>query len=185
MSAPESKEMRHVPPEWLRNSRERIEGEIRRILGPRGAIEDIAQDVILLALEKGESFESEGHLLAWCILRARWLALDRVRVIKRERNMFGSLSRILRGTSHPPTQEDEFFNKELSHDLAIAISQLPDAQKRVCQLMFSGKSTPEISRAMNIEPETVRSHFRHAKKRLADALPQFNIGPQPMKGDDA
>jgi len=184
-SGSEPREMRHALPEWWHSAQERVRFEVRRILGPRGAAEDIAQDVALLALEQNRSFESEAHFLAWCIQRARWLALDHARITQRERNVFSRLYRTLQGTSQPATQEDEYFKKELSHELSVAISQLPAIQQRVCQLKFSGASTPEIGRVLNIDKGTVRSHFRHAKKRLVDALSQFDDELRPTKGDDA
>jgi RNA polymerase sigma-70 factor (ECF subfamily) len=61
------------------------------------------------------------------------------------------------------------------------LARLTDRQQRVVALWYDGYLAKEIAERLRIEPGTVRSIFRHARRRLVDVLSEPSPDGQPPR----
>jgi DNA-directed RNA polymerase specialized sigma24 family protein len=114
--------------------------------------------VIESALRSSVEFRSVEHLTGWAVTRARWLALDSIRLRRRETAWLRSFWERRR-----PTPD----RSSPSAELIELIERLPPAQKTALMLTLSGASDRRIAIMMGEQESTVRSLRRHARERLA------------------
>lgn len=121
---------------------------------------DVAQDVALAAYLNFELFRDSGHFAAWCLKRARWLALDRLRAA-------GRLSELLTTEASVDTsQETQTWLAEVMD----VVETLPTAQREALKLSVEGYDAAEIASRLGVTASTVRSLRRHARLNLLRRL---------------
>ncbi len=69
--------------QWWSDVEARVISLGERYLKSGDQARDVAQDVALAAYLNFEIFRDGGHFTAWCLKRARWLGLDRLRATGR------------------------------------------------------------------------------------------------------
>jgi RNA polymerase sigma-70 factor, ECF subfamily len=69
-------------------------------------------------------------------------------------------------TSQAPARSDAPSPLEERHVVLEALRQLPSQQQAVFALFFDDQPIPDIAEALDISAATVRSHLRHARRRL-------------------
>ncbi len=146
--------------EWWPEVRPRVLDTARRVLGEPDA-EDVAGAVIESALRSSVEFRSVEHLTGWAVTRAKWLALDSIRLRRRE----AAWLRSFWGPRRPTPERSPS-----SAELIELIEKLPSAQKTALMLTLSGASDRRIAMVMGEQESTVRSLRRHARERLAREL---------------
>lgn len=72
-------------------------------------------------------------------------------------------------TPVPPHCDDTTFKEEQRRVLA-ALQLLPLKQRQVFALHLDGYTTDEIAELLEMQPQTIRSHRRHARNRLEREL---------------
>lgn len=152
----------------------RVEGRIvalgRKLLRSDEAAMDLAQDIVEGALRRFRDhpsyFADEGHLAAWCLTRARWLAIDRLRLDAHQ----VTLENFPDVKSHDRTPQQLALDREVAETIGLAVDHLPPKQRIVVLKTMQGKSAKQIAAMLGISPATVRSLYRHARFRLATEL---------------
>lgn len=125
-----------------------------------GESQDIVQDVGILALRNWDRFDQYEDFARWCQIRTRYLSLDSISRYKvRKSNEYIDPESLA-----APEEYDIQF--EFKH----AIESLPSQQKKIVLYKFEGYSNEEIAELMNISSSTIRSHWRYAKKSLAEMI---------------
>jgi RNA polymerase sigma-70 factor, ECF subfamily len=119
----------------------------------RPAAEDITQEAFLTVLRRWETITNLPAYLRKVAFR---LAMRRPTEIPRE-----DLA-----TSQAPARPDTPSPLEERHVVLEALRQLPSQQQAVFALFFDDQSIPDIAEALDMPPATVRSHLRHARRRL-------------------
>lgn len=122
-------------------------------------VEDLLQDVALLSLQHRDRFSRLEDFQSWAHARLRWLALDRLREVKR-------LSQEL----SEPAAEGNQLGQVLADELRRAVLSLPPRQREVMVRQIRGESTSEIARALGIGTASVRSLVRFARQALLARL---------------
>jgi RNA polymerase sigma factor (sigma-70 family) len=120
----------------------------------------VAQDVALAAYLNFEAFHDHGHFAAWCLKRARWLALDRLRATGRVSE------RLTTEASDDASQEVQTWLGEVMD----VVAKLPAAQRDALKLSVEGYSAAEIAAHLGVTEATVRSLRRHARLNLLRRL---------------
>jgi RNA polymerase sigma-70 factor (ECF subfamily) len=140
-----------------------------RILGDRGAAEEVAQDVFLALYRDLDRLQSQEHLLAW---------LRRVTVHR-------ATDACRRRASRVDFAADEFCEENTHFGIGFAVSpgafkpanmptsieqmvaSLPPAQRAVVLLRYQEDLMPtEISALLSMPLGTVKSHLQRALKLL-------------------
>jgi RNA polymerase sigma-70 factor, ECF subfamily len=136
-----------------------------RIIGDRGAAEEITQDTFLRLWDNAEHYNAErGSLIAWVLTFARRRAIDELRSRRgssrrREFSLFEELA------LDPDT--DHATLADLRTDLQRALAELPSVQRQAIEYMFFGGLSPqEIAKRSACPLNTVYTRLRLGMEKL-------------------
>lgn len=130
--------------------------------------DDLAQETWKKVCATIGSFKSEGSFRAWlsrvCVNVC--LSQTRMRKGRRERlRLYAEEAKTMDWRQIDPLAETE--QRELQHAIYRALPELTDGERQAVTLrIFEGCSAAEAAEVMGVAPATVRSHIRHAIKRL-------------------
>lgn len=142
-----------------------------RVLGERGAAEDVVQDAFLSAWRRAESFETaRGSVRTWLLSIVHHRAIDRLRGrAGRARGdaPLDDFERVL-AIEDPWREVSQVLQRET---LQRAMAALPEAQRQAVELAyFDGYTQQEIATAMAVPVGTVKGRLRLAMQRLRTLL---------------
>jgi RNA polymerase sigma factor (sigma-70 family) len=168
-SPPRSKESEERFVSWWLGVESRVIALGARFLGSRDAALDLAQDIAVVALDQFDVFKSQSHFDGWVLRRAKWVALDALRLerlhkAKAERE--AQLQQEEAATEYGSSQDAGLDIEEVT----AALSRLPERQRLAIEGAIAGDSTGQIAERMAISEATVRSLIRFARLRLLDLL---------------
>lgn len=124
-------------------------------------VDDLMQDVFLLALERLPALREANAFGAWLAMIARNRAVDFYRTRKKMDELPDDLARPER-----PDQERAEAERVLE-----AIRALPEAYRETLVLrLVEGMSGPEIAARVGLTPESVRVNLHRGMKQLRDKL---------------
>jgi RNA polymerase sigma factor (sigma-70 family) len=167
-STPESK---NVPTRsefiawWARTEPDLL--RIARSLGLRDAAQDVVQDVAVLALMRYQRFSDVAEFGKWARARTRWFSLDQLTKSKSEVD----LDAILATAGVMAMQEPNATAAELRK----LIEKLPARQRETVERSLRGQSPSEIGNDLGIDPSTVRSLLRFARRTLFRRMQEGGI----------
>jgi len=148
-----------------------VHGLALRILGDRGAAEDVTLEVYLQIWRQAGSYDPRcGSALAWLLTVARTRAIDRLRSDRGARR--GEPLRVARALpSSIPGPEDEAARRERQRFVQQALARLAPAQRRAHELAyFAGLSQTEIAAQLGEPLGTVKTRIRLGLTHLREAL---------------
>lgn len=135
--------------------------------------EEIMQEVFLRLWKNRESVEID-NLGGWLYRVASNLAYS---YLKREALNGRLLSSLKKKQTNRFSEIDQQIDyKECEKLIHTALNQLPDQQRKVCQLSLQeGMSRKEVADLLNISPNTVRNHLARALQFLRHFLSHANM----------
>lgn len=120
--------------------------------------EDTYQEVFLRLIRSNPEFESPAHQKAWFIRVTVNCCKDQLK--KRHRRDLA-----LEDWDQPTIDPEE------NVALSLALEKLPERYRAVIHLYYyEGYRTEEIARILEMNPSTVRSSLKRARKRLKDFM---------------
>lgn len=142
-----------------------------RILGDRGAAEEVVQDTFVTLWQKSGAYDpGYGRLSAWLLRIVRNRAIDELR---RQRSPARN-SRLHRPTPEAvadPAGTEALRTTELRSVVGGALEELPQDQREVVEMAYlKGLSQREISEYTGVPLGTVKTRTRLALKKLREAL---------------
>lgn len=131
--------------------------------------QDLAQETWRIVWTRAGSFEGRGSFRGWLAKIAINVCLSDVRARKKTAARLRRYGRELRSlagwTQVDPLAETE--RRELQRAIYRALPELSDGEFDAVTLrILEGRSPTETADIMGVTPATVRSHIRHAIKRL-------------------
>ena len=165
---------------WRIESPRLIAG-LARMVGDIGVAEDLAQDALVIALEKWPGSGVPDNPGAWLMATAKHRAIDGIRrdtTLARKQQEIGRELEIVQMT---PPDLDAALDDRIGDDLLGLIFTtchpvLPtDARVALTLRMLGGLTTPEIARAFLVPEATVAQRIVRAKRTLAAAGVPFEV----------
>ena len=141
------------------------------LTGRLGIAEELAQDAFLAAYRKWDTLAAYDDPAAW----VRRAVMNRaVSVWRRSVTEARLLARLQRERVVSPALEE-------SHDAAwIAIRKLPRRQREAMALVvLEGRPVADVAEVLGCSVESVRTHLRRARLRLAQALKEEDRSHEP------
>lgn len=149
--------------QWWQRTQPDLERYARALGTSEAAARDLAQDVALSLIRDRSKIDSLDRFRAFAFKRLAWLRLADLRRSRTEVAFDESLH-------NPSVQPHDPYVEQLHAALARAIEELPRSQRAVVEARLLGHDMRQIASRLGISEATARSHFRHAKLALAEAL---------------
>jgi RNA polymerase sigma-70 factor (ECF subfamily) len=149
-----------------------VHGLALRILGDRGAAEEVTADVYLQVWRQAVRYdEARGGPLAWLLTLARSRTIDRLRAGAGRRERTEPLAFALGVPSGAPGPEECSVAGERRRFVQRALDRLPLQQRRPIELAyFDGLTHTEIAATLGEPLGTVKTRVRLGMARLREAL---------------
>jgi RNA polymerase sigma factor (sigma-70 family) len=166
---------------WRIESARLIAG-LTRIVRDVGLAEDLAQDALIIALEKWPETGVPDNPGAWLMAIAKRRAIDLLRrdkLLERKHSEIGYEADALQ--SSPVDELDEALDDNVGDDLLrlVFISCHPvlstEAQVALTLRLLGGLTTDEIARAFLVPEPTIAQRIVRAKRTLSDAKAPFEV----------
>ncbi len=158
---------------------------LTRIVRDVGVAEELAQDVLVLALERWPVDGMPENPAAWLMTTAKNRAIDRVRRHKLVDRKHEELGADLEMNQEPPdliAALDDDIGDDLLRLVFTACHPVlaPEARVALTLRLIGGLATPEIARAFLVAEPTIAQRIVRAKRALADAQVPYEVprGPE-------
>ena len=166
---------------WRIESAKVIAG-LARIVGDIGQAEDLAQDALVIALEKWPETGVPDNPGAWLMATAKHRALDllrRQKLLERKHEQLGHELDSRQESAVPDL--DAAIDDDIGDDLLRLVFTAchpvlsTDAQVALTLRLLGGLTTDEIARAFLASEATIAQRIVRAKRTLADAKVPFEV----------
>ena len=166
---------------WRIESAKLIAG-LARIVGDIGQAEDLAQDALLVALEKWPETGVPDNPGAWLMATAKHRAIDLLRrhkLLERKHEQLGHELDAQQESAVPDL--DAAIDDDIGDDLLRLVFTAchpvlsTDAQVALTLRLLGGLTTDEIARAFLAPEPTIAQRIVRAKKTLAEAKVPFEV----------
>ena len=149
-----------------------VNGLAVRILGDRGAAEEVTADVYLQVWRQAVRYDGgRGAPLTWLLTLTRSRAIDRLRAGANQRASSAPLRAALHVASDAPGPEEHSTVRQRRRVVQRALTRLPSDQRRALELAyFEGLSHSEIAATLGEPLGTVKTRVRLGMLRLRDTL---------------
>jgi RNA polymerase sigma factor (sigma-70 family) len=163
---------------WRIESTRLIAG-LARMVRDVGLAEDLAQDALLVALEKWPEIGIPDNPGAWLMAAAKRKAIDQMRRQKRLERKYEELGR--ESESQGASAYDEVLEGDIGDDILRLIFTTchpilsPEARVALTLRLLGGLTTSEIARAFLVPEPTVAQRIVRAKRTLTEARVPFEM----------
>jgi RNA polymerase sigma factor (sigma-70 family) len=171
---------------WRIESARLIAG-LARIVGDVGAAEDLAQDALLVALERWPESGVPNNPGAWLMATAKHRAIDLLRkrsLVERKHELLGHEIEARQEAAVPDL--DAAIDDDVGDDLLRLIFTAchpvlsPEARAALTLRLLGGLTTGEIARAFLVPEATIAQRIVRAKRTLSENRVGFEVprGPE-------
>ena len=144
-----------------------------RIVGERGAAEDVTQEAFISVWRSGARFDrARGSVRAWLLSIVRNRAIDTLRAGagKAPKLNFDDEA-ILEQRPAAERTEEEALRHETTSEIRGALAELPGEQSKVIELAyFGGFSQSEIAAMLGLPLGTVKGRMRLGLRKIRSEL---------------
>lgn len=148
--------------------RRQVAANIYRILGDGRELEDLVQEVFLIAFRGLPSFRHEARLSTWLYRIAVNVALGKIRQRRRRPPPIPVAPEMIEGDNSresPPTPEAELRRKQAAERVYRTLARLSPKKRLVLFLHeIEGRELKEIAYLLGANPVTVRTRLYYARR---------------------
>jgi RNA polymerase sigma-70 factor (ECF subfamily) len=154
-------------------------GFFHRLLGDRGAAEDLVQDVFVRVLKYRHSFRSQGSFEPWLFQIARNARRD----FMRSRRPMDSLDEEMEIAAATPGPGVRIEQQQEAALLKEALRRLPPHKRELIVLArYRGMDYEQLAAMMNADVGAIRVRLHRAIRQLGDIFCQLRGGGERRHG---
>lgn len=156
--------------------RRQVAANLFRVLGDRNDLDDLVQEVFVIAFRGLERFRGDARLSTWLYRICVNVALGRIRTRKRRPNAIGVLDLdAAQGdpslTERPETPDRTLERRRDQERVYRALEQLAPKKRIVLYLHeIEGRDLKEIAYLVDSNPVTVRTRLFYARREFYDII---------------
>lgn len=149
-----------------------------RLLGERGAAEDLVQEAFLAVWNQAARYSSsKGSVRTWILAILHNRAVDRLRQSAASKRRQEALEHVAAIAPDAPDAADEALELVAAAEVTDALGNVPDDQLQVIRLAYYGGYTHhEISEMLSVPLGTVKSRMRLGLERMRRNLDPGMVG---------
>lgn len=150
-------------------------GLARRVLNSSIEAEDVTQEVFLRLWNQPDRFDpSRGSLRSFLLAQSHARAVDAIRSLNARRaREIKDAAKTARGSYD---MQHEAWDLSLAHQVARALEELPEEERRVIQMAyFEGHTYVEVATILNQPEGTVKSRIRSGMRRMRNVLIEAGV----------
>jgi RNA polymerase sigma-70 factor, ECF subfamily len=156
---------------FYRSAAGRLWSYIYRLTGNAATTDDLLQKAFFRFLRANPVVENEDHMRRYLFRTATNLVMDYFREAKRER-----------GEEMPQAITMDHPARELRQDMQRVFSELKPQERALLWLAHVEEANhDEIGEALGLKSKSVRVLLFRARKRMADVLKKYGIGPEVVR----
>ncbi|MEK5057926.1 RNA polymerase subunit sigma-24 [Paenibacillus sp. FSL H7-0326] len=159
-----------------------IIGGLTRIVRDIGLAEDLAQDALLIALERWPLSGIPDNPGAWLMTTAKRRAIDLLRRNKLRERKYEELSYELNAQDEPDFDSalDDHIGDDLLRLIFITCHPIlsEEARSALTLRLLGGLTTEEIAKAYLVPESTVAQRITRAKRKLSEKRVEFEVPPE-------
>lgn len=152
--------------------RRQVAGNLYRVLGDRDDLEDLVQEVFVIAFRGLDRFRGDARLSTWLYRICVNVALGRIRTRKRRPNAIGVVD-LDTAPADPslterPEQPDRSLERRRDQERVYAALELLAPKKRIVLYLheIEGLDLKEIAYLVDSNPVTVRTRLFYARREF-------------------
>ena len=178
--------------EFYHRYRRQVAGNLYRVLGDRTDLEDLVQEVFVIAFRGLDKFRGDARLSTWLYRICVNVALGRIRTRKRRPTAYGVTD--LDATSpdpslveRPETPDKSLERRRDQESVYRALEMLAPKKRIVLYLHeIEGLDLKEIAYLVDSNPVTVRTRLFYARREFFKVLagPRADGVPSPDEVDE-
>lgn len=152
--------------------RRQVAGNLYRVLGDRDDLEDLVQEVFVIAFRGLDRFRGDARLSTWLYRICVNVALGRIRTRKRRPNAIGVVDLDLVSadpslTERPETPDRTLERRRDQERVYAALEQIAPKKRIVLYLHeIEGLDLKEIAYLVDSNPVTVRTRLFYARREF-------------------
>ena len=168
--------------------RRQVAGNLYRVLGDRQDLEDLVQEVFVIAFRGLSRFRGDARLSTWLYRICVNVALGRIRTRKRRPAAVGVADLDAAAadpslTERPETPDRTLERRQEQQRVYRALEQLPPKKRIVLYLHeIEGRDLKEIAYLVESNPVTVRTRLFYARREFYRALAGDDTGDAATAG---
>jgi RNA polymerase sigma-70 factor (ECF subfamily) len=157
-----------------------VAGFLHRLGVPHADVDDVVQEVFLVAHRKGGFVPGEGQPRTW--LAAIAIRLARSSHRSRSRRREDADERALSVITAADSPEETVQHRGALARVQTALETL-DLEHRAAFVLYEleGESCEHIAGSLGVPVGTVYSRLHHARRRFQDAYEKLDAEPQPLR----
>jgi RNA polymerase sigma factor (sigma-70 family) len=159
----------------------RIVATLARIVGDVGLAEELAQDTMVIALEKWPAEGIPEHPASWLVATAKHRAVDLLRRQSTYRQKLAQVGRAMPASVDPDIAADldDYVGDDLLRLIFTTCHPVlpPESRAALTLRLLGGLSTDEIARAYLVPEATVGKRITRAKRTLAERRIPIELPP--------
>lgn len=158
--------------EFYHRFRRQVAGNLYRVLGDRSDLDDLVQEVFVIAFRGLERFRGDARLSTWLYRICVNVALGRIRTRKRRPTAYGvqdldSANADPSLTERPETPEKSLERRQDQEKVYRALEMLAPKKRIVLYLHeIEGLDLKEIAYLVDSNPVTVRTRLFYARREF-------------------
>jgi len=160
----------------------RIVATLARMVGDVGLAEELAQDTMVIALEKWPAEGIPYHPASWLVATAKHRAVDLLRRQSTYRQKLAEAGRAMPASLDPDIAAglDDYVGDDLLRLIFTTCHPVlpPESRAALTLRLLGGLSTDEIARAYLVPEATVGKRITRAKRALAERRIPIELPPQ-------
>lgn len=175
--------------EFYHRFRRQVAGNLYRVLGDRSDLDDLVQEVFVIAFRGLERFRGDARLSTWLYRICVNVALGRIRTRKRRPTAYGvqdldSASADPSLTERPETPEKSLERRQDQEKVYRALEMLAPKKRIVLYLHeIEGLDLKEIAYLVDSNPVTVRTRLFYARREFYKLIAGEGAEPADTEED--